>query len=103
MQKPNGADGLASVVMKTMIACHEARTFAIPMTTRFRGIDVREGMLIEGPAGWGEFSAFAEYGDAESASWLTAALEACTVGWPDPVRGRIPVNATVPAVGPQDE
>jgi o-succinylbenzoate synthase len=88
--------------MKTMIDFDTARTFAIPMTTRFRGIDVREGMLIEGPAGWGEFSAFAEYDDAESASWLTAALEACTVGWPDPVRGRIPVNATVPAVGPQD-
>jgi O-succinylbenzoate synthase len=86
--------------MKTMIDFDTARTFAIPMTTRFRGIDVREGMLIEGPAGWGEFSAFAEYGDPEAASWLTAAIEACTVGWPDPVRGRVPVNATVPAVGP---
>ncbi len=95
-------DPIASVVMKTMIDFDTARTFAIPMTTRFRGIDVREGMLIEGPAGWGEFSAFDEYDDAESASWLTAALEACTVGWPDPVRGRIPVNATVPAVGPAD-
>ena len=88
--------------MKTMIDFGDARTFAIPLTTRFRGIDVREGMLVEGPAGWGEFSAFAEYDDAESASWLTAALEACTVGWPDPVRGRIPVNATVPAVGPAE-
>jgi len=29
------------------------RAFAIPMTTRFRGITVREGALIEGPAGWG--------------------------------------------------
>src|ERR1044072_4720759 len=102
MQNGNGAHPITSVLMKTMIDFDTARTFAIPMTTRFRGIDVREGMLIEGPAGWGEFSAFAEYGDAESASWLTAALEACTVGWPDPVRGRIPVNATVPAVGPQD-
>lgn len=87
--------------MKTLIDFGTARTFAIPMVTRFRQIDVREGMLIEGPAGWGEFSAFPEYDDRESASWLTAALEACTVGWPDPVRGRVPVNATVPAVGPQ--
>ncbi|GAB3462254.1 o-succinylbenzoate synthase [Actinophytocola sediminis] len=86
--------------MKTMIDFQDARTFAVPLTTRFRGIDVREGMLIEGPAGWGEFSAFPEYDDRESASWLTAAIEACTVGWPDPVRGRIPINATVPAVGP---
>ncbi|OLF11634.1 O-succinylbenzoate synthase [Actinophytocola xinjiangensis] len=87
--------------MKTMIDFHEARTFAIPLTTRFRGIDVREGMLIEGPAGWGEFSPFPEYDDRESANWLTSAIEACTVGWPDPVRGRIPINATVPAVGPE--
>jgi o-succinylbenzoate synthase len=87
--------------MKTMIDFAEARTFAIPLTARFRGIDVREGMLIEGPAGWGEFAAFPEYDDAEAASWLTAAIEACTVGWPDPVRGRVPVNAIVPAVGPE--
>jgi O-succinylbenzoate synthase len=100
MQNRNGGSRITSVVMKTMIDFAEARTFAIPMTTRFRGIDVREGMLIEGPAGWGEFAAFPEYDDAEAASWLTAAIEACTVGWPDPVRGRVPVNATVPAVGP---
>lgn len=86
--------------MKTMIDFDTARTYAIPMTTRFRGIDVREGMLIEGPAGWGEFCPFPEYDDREAASWLTTAIEACTVGWPDPVRGRIPVNATVPAVDP---
>src|SRR5262245_54783965 len=86
--------------MKTMIDFDQARVYAIPMVTRFRGIDVREGMLIEGPAGWGDFCAFAEYDDREAASWLTTAIEACTVGWPDPVRGRIPINATVPAVGP---
>jgi O-succinylbenzoate synthase len=86
--------------MKTMIDFDQARVYAIPMTTRFRGIDVREGMLIEGPAGWGDFCAFPEYDDREAASWLTTAIEACTVGWPDPVRGRIPINATVPAVGP---
>ena len=34
------------------------RAFAIPMRTPFRGITVREGALIEGPAGWGEFSPF---------------------------------------------
>ena len=86
--------------MKTMIDFDQARVYAIPMVNRFRGLDVREGMLIEGPAGWGDFCAFAEYDDREAASWLTTAIEACTVGWPDPVRGRIPVNATVPAVDP---
>ncbi len=76
------------------------RAFAIPMRTPFRGITVREGALIQGPAGWGEFSPFAEYGPKECARWLACAVEAATVGWPDPVRDSIPVNVTVPAVGP---
>jgi o-succinylbenzoate synthase len=77
------------------------RAFAIPMRTKFRGITVREGALIQGPAGWGEFSPFAEYGPAESARWLASAIESATVGWPAPVRDFVPVNVTVPAVGPE--
>jgi o-succinylbenzoate synthase len=76
------------------------RAFAIPMPVRFRGITVREGALIEGPAGWGEFSPFAGYGPRESARWLASALESATVPWPAPVRESIPVNVTVPATGP---
>jgi O-succinylbenzoate synthase len=76
------------------------RAFAIGMRTRFRGITVREGALIQGPGGWAEFSPFAEYGPRECARWLGCALEAATAGWPAPVRQRIPVNVTVPAVGP---
>ncbi len=78
-----------------------ARVYAISMTMRFRGITVREGMLIEGPAGWGEFCPFPEYNDREAASWLATAVEQATVGWPEPVRERIPINCTVPAVGAQ--
>jgi len=76
------------------------RAFAIPMRTKFRGITVREGALIQGPAGWGEFSPFAEYGPAESARWLASAIESATVPWPAPLRDWVPVNATVPAVAP---
>jgi len=79
----------------------EMRAFAIPMPVRFRGVTVREGALIEGPAGWGEFSPFAEYGPRECARWLASALESATRDWPAPVRERIPVNVTVPAVGPE--
>ncbi|XVV02494.1 o-succinylbenzoate synthase [Actinosynnema sp. CA-248983] len=78
-----------------------ARVYAIPMRARFRGITVREGMLIEGPAGWGEFCPFADYDDTVSASWLATTVEQCMLGWPEPVRDRIPINCTVPAVGPQ--
>jgi o-succinylbenzoate synthase len=76
------------------------RAFAIPMRSKFRGITVREGALIQGPAGWGEFSPFAEYGPRECARWLACALEAACVGWPERVRDRVGVNVTVPAVGP---
>jgi len=77
------------------------RGYAIPLRNRFRGITVREGALLLGPAGWGEFSPFAEYGPAESARWLASAIEAATIGWPDPVRDAVGVNVTVPAVGPR--
>jgi o-succinylbenzoate synthase len=79
----------------------ELRAFAIPMPVRFRGVTVREGALIEGPAGWGEFSPFAEYGPRECARWLASALESATGDWPTPVRERVPVNVTVPAVAPE--
>jgi len=71
------------------------------MTTRFRGITVREGMLVRGDAGWGEFSPFLEYDAAVAAPWLRAAREAADEGWPVPLRDRVPVNVTVPAVGPE--
>jgi O-succinylbenzoate synthase len=75
-----------------------ARVVALPMTSKFRGITVREAVLFEGQEGWTEFSPFVEYDDAESAHWLHAAID---FGWravPTPLRDRIPVNATVPAV-----
>lgn len=75
-----------------------ARVVALPMTSKFRGITVREAVLFEGPEGWTEFSPFVEYGDAEASHWLHAAID---FGWraaPAPLRDRIPVNATVPAV-----
>lgn len=71
------------------------------MRVRFRGIDVRELALIEGPRGWGEFGAFVEYGPAEAAHWLASAIEAAYQPPPTPVRDRIPINATVPAVDPE--
>jgi O-succinylbenzoate synthase len=76
----------------------DARVVALPLVTRFRGIELREAMLLRGPQGWTEFSPFTEYDDAEAASWLLGAID---FGWaptPPAVRDRIPVNATLPAV-----
>jgi O-succinylbenzoate synthase len=72
---------------------------ALPMRVRFRGITVREVALIDGPVGWGEFGAFLEYEPAEAAHWLAAGIEAAYSEPLSPLRHRIPINATVPAVG----
>ena len=72
--------------------------YRVPLRTRFRGIDVRDGVLVRGPAGWGEFSPFWDYDVAESRRWWAAAQESAVEGWPDPVRTSVPVNVTVPAV-----
>ena len=74
--------------------------FSIPLTTTFRGTKVRAGLLLQGPAGWGEFAPFPEYGADESARWLSAAIEAAWIGWPAARREVVPVNAIVPAVAP---
>jgi O-succinylbenzoate synthase len=76
----------------------ELRVWSVPMRTRFRGIDVRDGVLVRGPAGWGEFSPFWDYDDAESRRWWASAVESAVEGWPAPVRSSVPVNVTVPAV-----
>ncbi|MFQ6393344.1 o-succinylbenzoate synthase [Nocardia sp. KC 131] len=79
----------------------ETVVYAVPLRNRFRGITVREGMLVRGPLGWGEFCPFPEYDDREAAGWLATAIEQVTTGWPEPVRELIPINCTVPAVDPE--
>jgi O-succinylbenzoate synthase len=75
---------------------------ALPLRVPFRGLTRREVVLVRGPAGWGEFAPFTEYDDAASRPWWRAAHEAAVRGWPPPVRDRVPVNATVPAVPAAD-
>lgn len=87
--------------MKTWIDFDAAPVFAIPLTDDLGGLTVCEGMLIEGPQGWGEFSPPAGCDDRQAGRWLTAAIEVGTVGWPDPLRGRVPVAVTVPSVEPE--
>jgi len=77
-----------------------AHVVQLPLRTRFRGIEVREALLVEGPRGWTEFSPFVEYGPEEAAAWLAAAVE---FGWGPalaPRTSRVAVNATLPSVGP---
>jgi len=76
----------------------DAHVVRLPLVTRFRGVTEREAVLLHGPSGWGEFSPFLEYDDAEASAWLAAAIDAA---WGEPVpglRSEIPVNATLPTV-----
>lgn len=98
-----GMTNITRVVLITMKpslsdVLERAHVVALPMAMKFRGVTTREALLIDGPAGWGEFAPFLEYGASESAAWLRAGLEAAYQGFPSPVRERVEVNATIPAV-----
>jgi O-succinylbenzoate synthase len=72
--------------------------FRVPLTVRFRGVRERQGLLLHGPHGWGEWSPFDEYDDAVAAVWLDAAISSACTPPPSALRDTIPVNVTVPAV-----
>lgn len=74
--------------------------YSTGLRDRFRDLTRRDGVLLRGPAGWGEFSPFWDYTDAACVPWLRAAVEAATLPYPEPLRDRVAVNATVPAVSP---
>jgi O-succinylbenzoate synthase len=73
------------------------RVIALPTTTNFRGINVREVALFNGEYGWGEFSPFLEYDYKECAPWLMCAIEAATKPRPKLYRNSVRVNGTIPA------
>jgi O-succinylbenzoate synthase len=79
------------------------RVVALPTTTNFRGVTVREVALIHGEYGWGEFSPFLEYDDTESAPWLACAIEAATQPKPQLFRTEVAVNGTIPALNGREE
>lgn len=79
------------------------RVVALPMKTKFRGVTVREVALFQGDYGWGEFSPFLEYDDAESAPWLACAIEAATQPKAEIFRTEVAVNGTIPALNDKEE
>lgn len=76
--------------------------FALPLRRRFRGIEIREGVLIKGPSGWGEFAPFDDYSDVAASRWLASAVEAAFGDWPAAIRSDVEVNAILPEVSAVD-
>ena len=77
-----------------------ARVVSLPLRNKFRGLTQREVLVFEGPQGWAEWAPFIEYPDEEAALWLTAAIEFGYSELPELPRQKIQVNATLPAVAP---
>lgn len=95
-------DRVTSTVPELAELLHDAVPFALPLRRPFRGVSVREGLLIRGPSGWGEFAPFDDYSPQRSAPWLAAAAEAAFGTWPQPVRDVVAINAIIPAVSADD-
>ncbi|MEA2826487.1 MAG: o-succinylbenzoate synthase [Actinomycetota bacterium] len=76
-------------------------TVRLPLRTPLGGLSYREVTLVEGPSGWGEISPLPGY-PCDPARARAAADEAAFGTWPAAVRDTIPVNAIVPAVGPDE-
>jgi O-succinylbenzoate synthase len=88
--RPPAAIDLAGAKMQT----HRVR---VPLRAPLGGQAFREATLVEGPAGWGEFSPLPGY-PCDPRRCEKAAREAAAAGWPAAVRVEVPVNALVPAV-----
>lgn len=76
---------------------NEAVAFSVPLAMQFRSSQNREGVVFQGPSGWGEFAPFPEYDDVIAGRWLAGALEMAFGKFPEPVRNEVPVNAIIPA------
>lgn len=73
----------------------------LPLRTPLAGRDHRDVVLLEGPAGWGEWSPLPGY-PSDPARCRHAAEEAATAGWPVARRRQVEVNALVPDVPPAE-
>jgi len=85
-----GSVGLAGVGVRA----HRVR---VPLRVPLGRQSFREATLVEGPAGWGEFSPLPGF-PCDPRRCEEAAREAAFVGWPAAVRAEVPVTALVPAV-----
>ncbi len=79
-----------------------AKVVSLPLRQKFRGVTHREMVLFEGNNGFAEWSPFLEYEAEEAAVWLSAAIEWANGKLPNIQREYVEVNATLPAVAPQN-
>lgn len=82
----------------TTLTEHRVR---LPLRVPVGGLAFRDAVLIEGPAGWGEWSPLPGY-PSDPATCRGAAEEAATQDWPAPRRPRVRVTTLVLALAPDE-
>lgn len=96
-----GIEALPAAVLNELDGITRLLYYRLPLKNRFRRIDVRDGLILKGPNGWAEVSPFWEYDAQESAQWLRAGLKAARGKPLELKRDAVPINATVPVIGPE--
>ena len=84
----------------------EFRPFRVRLTTRFRGVTERSGVLIrgtdaQGDDAWGEFSPFPDYTPHQRGRWWNAAMQAAHGELPPPLRTSVETAAIIPELDPE--
>ncbi|MCU9994178.1 O-succinylbenzoate synthase [Mobiluncus mulieris] len=77
-----------------------AWVYEIPLTTQFRGITARDGLILAGPGGLAEAAPFWNYAPAVARRWFEGALAIAREGLPVPP-APVALNVTVPIVPPE--
>lgn len=75
--------------------------FAIRLSQPVLGVTVRSGWLLEGEAGWAEWSPLPSWSLEEAATALRGAIAAAREPYPSPRPATVEVNAMVPRVPPR--
>lgn len=78
----------------------ELRPFRLSLRVPFRNLTHRTGLLVRKGERWGEFSPFADYPPHMRRRWFGATMEMLEGEEESPLRDRVPINVTVPAVSP---
>lgn len=77
-----------------------AWVYEIPLTTQFRGITARDGLILQGPGGLAEAAPFWNYAPAVARRWFEGALAIARSGLPV-APAPVALNVTVPIVSPE--
>ena len=75
--------------------------FSVALRHPVLGVTTRSGWLIEGEAGWAEWSPLPSWSPEEAEAARLGALEVADQPFPEPLRASVEVNTMIPRVPPE--